>query len=61
MDMRYSIPTAVGRRAVWCRFGRLERICHMADLLTASFADAVDLQDRATFYDIYPWRLRVPW
>lgn len=61
IDMRYAIPTKVGQKGGLASFRTDKRIWEMADFLKASFGPAVDLSERATFDDTYPWRLKVPW
>lgn len=60
-DMRYGLPTVVGQKGGLANVRTSTRIWKAADFLRASFGEAIDLADRSTFDDTYPWNLRVPW
>jgi hypothetical protein len=61
VDMRYAIPTQVGQLGGLAGHRTTSQIWEKADFLRTAFGEAVELSDRETFDDTYPWRLRLPW
>jgi hypothetical protein len=60
-DMRYAIPTVVGQKGGLANFRTKKAVWEKAEVLRQAFGDAIELQDKETFDDTYPWNLRYPW
>jgi hypothetical protein len=61
IDMRYAIPTIVGQKGGLAAYRTRSKVWEKAEVLRAAFGDAIKLQNRNDFDDVYPWNLRVPW
>jgi hypothetical protein len=61
IDMRYAIPTTVGQKGGLAAYRTRVKVWEKANVLREAFGDAIALQTKETFEDVYPWNLRVPW